>query len=77
MNDTAISQYKTRLEEYQPIVGKNIIDELEILGSHLAGRKVLNVNSTFSGGGVAEILTRMIPLLNQLGGRCHLGRDPW
>ena len=67
MNDTAISQYKTRLEEYQPIVGKNIIDELEILGSHLAGRKVLNVNSTFSGGGVAEILTRMIPLLNQLG----------
>ena len=67
MNDTAISQYRTRLEEYQPIVGKNIIDELEILGSHLAGRKVLNVNSTFSGGGVAEILTRMIPLLNQLG----------
>jgi len=67
MNDTAISQYRTRLEEYQPIVGKNIIDELEILGSYLAGRKVLNVNSTFSGGGVAEILTRMIPLLNQLG----------
>ena len=67
MNDTAISQYRTRLEEYQPIVGKNIIDELEILGSYLARRKVLNVNSTFSGGGVAEILTRMIPLLNQLG----------
>ncbi|MFA5401099.1 MAG: glycosyltransferase [Dehalococcoidia bacterium] len=67
MNDTVINQYKTRLEEYQPIVGKNIIDELKILGSHLAGRKVLNINSTFSGGGVAEILTRMVPLLNQLG----------
>jgi len=67
MNDTVISQYKTSLEEYQPIVGKNVIDELKILGSHLAGRKVLNVNSTFSGGGVAEILTRMVPLLNQLG----------
>jgi len=28
---------------------------------------VQNVNSTFSGGGVAEILTRMVPLLCQLG----------
>jgi len=67
MNDTTTSLYKTRLEEYQPIVGKNVIDELKILGSHLAGKKVCNINSTFSGGGVAEILTRMIPLLNQLG----------
>ena len=67
MNDTVINRYQTRLEEYQPIVGKNVIDELKILGSHLAGRKVLNINSTFSGGGVAEILTRMVPLLNQLG----------
>jgi len=67
MNDAIISRYKTRLEEYQPIVGKNIIDELNILGSHLAGRKVQNINSTFSGGGVAEILARMVPLLQQLG----------
>jgi len=67
MNDAIISRYKTRLEEYQPIVGKNIIDELKILGSHLDGRKVQNINSTFSGGGVAEILARMVPLLQQLG----------
>ncbi|MBN1691228.1 MAG: glycosyltransferase [Dehalococcoidia bacterium] len=67
MNDTVISHYKTRLEEYQPIVGSNIIDELKLLGSHLAGRKVQNINSTFSGGGVAEILARIVPLLQQLG----------
>jgi len=67
MNDTVISHYKTRLEEYQPIVGNNIIDELKLLGSHLAGRKVQNINSTFSGGGVAEILARIVPLLQQLG----------
>jgi len=67
MDNAIINRYKNRLEDYQPIVGKNIIDELKILGSHLAGRKVQNVNSTFSGGGVAEILARMVPLLKQLG----------
>ncbi|MFA5078235.1 MAG: glycosyltransferase [Dehalococcoidia bacterium] len=67
MDNAIINRYKNRLEDYQPIVGKNIIDELKILGSHLTGRKVQNVNSTFSGGGVAEILARMVPLLKQLG----------
>jgi trehalose synthase len=32
----------------------------------LKGRVIQNINSTFSGGGVAEILNRMIPLLRQL-----------
>jgi trehalose synthase len=38
-----------------------------VLASHLQGKVVQNINSTFSGGGVAEILSRMIPLLEQLG----------
>ncbi len=67
MDNAIINRYKNRLEDYQPIVGKNIIDELKILGTHLTGRKVQNINSTFSGGGVAEILARMVPLLKQLG----------
>lgn len=29
--------------------------------------KVLHVNSTYKGGGVAEILQRFIPLMNELG----------
>jgi trehalose synthase len=33
----------------------------------LSGKVIQNINSTFSGGGVAEILNRMVPLLNQLG----------
>ena len=33
----------------------------------LSGKVIQNINSTFTGGGVAEILTRMIPLLSQLG----------
>ena len=37
-----------------------------MLASGLKGRVIQNINSTFSGGGVAEILNRMIPLLRQL-----------
>jgi len=67
MQQDVISQFNNKIEEYQPIVGKNVIDELRLLGGHLAGKRIQNVNSTFSGGGVAEILSRLVPLLNQLG----------
>jgi trehalose synthase len=56
-----------RIEEYAPLVGQPVIDELYLLARSLEGRSVQNVNSTAVGGGVAEILTRMIPLLKQLG----------
>lgn len=38
-----------------------------MLAAKLSGRVIQNINSTFSGGGVAEILSRMVPLLGQLG----------
>lgn len=38
-----------------------------MLGDRLAGKVIQNINSTFTGGGVAEILSRMVPLLGQLG----------
>jgi trehalose synthase len=38
-----------------------------LLSAKLSGKVIQNVNSTLSGGGVAEILSRMIPLLEQLG----------
>lgn len=56
-----------RIEDYSTIVGSPSIDELFLLAKHLAGKSIQNINSTAVGGGVAEILTRMIPLLNQLG----------
>ena len=56
-----------RIEDYAAIVGSPPIDELFLLAKHLAGKSIQNINSTAVGGGVAEILTRMIPLLNQLG----------
>jgi len=38
-----------------------------MLSEQLGGKIVQNINSTFVGGGVAEILEHMVPLLNQLG----------
>src|SRR3989304_9244836 len=55
------------INNYADIVGQDIIDELHILGNKLRDKTVQNINSTAVGGGVAEILTRMVPLLRQLG----------
>jgi trehalose synthase len=55
------------LHEYEPIVGKSTLDELKLLGEKLSGKVVQNINSTSVGGGVAEILNRMVPLLCELG----------
>lgn len=38
-----------------------------MLAAKLSGKVIQNINSTFVGGGVAEILSRMIPLVGQLG----------
>ena len=56
-----------KLEEYEPIVGKGVINELRLLAERLKGKSVQNINSTAIGGGVAEILNRMVPLLGELG----------
>jgi len=55
------------INDYTPIVGQGTIDELFLLAQRLQGKIIQNINSTAVGGGVAEILTRIIPLLRQLG----------
>jgi trehalose synthase len=57
----------SKIEDYASIVGKSTIDELFLLAERMRGKTVQNINSTAVGGGVAEILTRMIPLLHSLG----------
>lgn len=56
-----------RLEEYRSIVGSDALEELSLLARALSGKSVVHVNSTAVGGGVAEILNRMVPLLQELG----------
>jgi trehalose synthase len=56
-----------KIKDYTNIVGQSVIDELSVLSQHLQGKRIQNINSTAVGGGVAEILTRMLPLLHELG----------
>ncbi|MDQ7038824.1 MAG: glycosyltransferase [Aquificota bacterium] len=59
------------LEEYARYIDRGTLKELESLAKELKGVKVLHVNSTKLGGGVAEILHRLVPLMNDLGIDCH------
>ena len=55
------------IDDYVPVAGASEVEELRLLASRLEGKAIQNINSTAVGGGVAEILTRMIPLLRDLG----------
>ena len=56
-----------KIDDYIPIVGESVVEDLKLIAVHLRGKRILNVNSTAVGGGVAEILNRMVPLLRELG----------
>lgn len=56
-----------KIDEYIPIVGQPVIDDIKILAEKLKGNVIQHINSTSVGGGVAEILNRMVPLLQELG----------
>ena len=55
------------LKSYEPIVGPSVLRQLRQLAAGLSGLRVIHVNSTSQGGGVAEILSWMIPLMKDLG----------
>ena len=54
------------LADYEPIIGKSLLDELRFVAHPLIGKRVKMVNSTAMGGGVAEMLSRLVPLLDEL-----------
>lgn len=55
------------VEGYRAAVGAGPMAALESLARSLRGHRIAMVNSTAAGGGVAEILHRLVPLLNELG----------
>jgi trehalose synthase len=55
------------LDDYAALLGEGEIDELRILAKSLRGRSIEMINSTAVGGGVAEILNRLLPLGEELG----------
>jgi len=56
-----------KLSEYGSVVGPDVMEELYTLASRVRNRSIKMINSTATGGGVAEILQRLVPLLNELG----------
>jgi trehalose synthase len=55
------------LASYGEVVGEGVISQLNHLAEQLYGRSVVHVNSTREGGGVAEIMNLLHPLMNDLG----------
>jgi trehalose synthase len=55
------------ISQYSGISPKGDLILLQRLGERMRGRSFLHVNSTKEGGGVAEILHRMMPILEELG----------
>ena len=54
------------LEDYRPIIGDSKTEEILSLARQLRGARVLHLNATAFGGGVAEILNSLLPLLQDL-----------
>jgi len=62
---------QVRLQDYSEIIGETEIGSLETLAEQIRGRSVVHVNATSYGGGVAEILHSMIPLMGNMGLDAH------
>lgn len=55
------------LDAYRPLVGDETVDRLRSLAEPLRGASVLHVNATPAGGGVAELLLSLVPLMRDVG----------
>jgi trehalose synthase len=58
---------KKLLDDYINIVGKKEIEEIKRLALPLMEKKVIHINATSYGGGVAEILSTLVPLMKDVG----------
>lgn len=56
-----------RLDCYNALVDESLIDQIYAVARSLDGLRVLHINTTAQGGGVAEILHELIPLVEELG----------
>src|SRR3989338_11049290 len=63
----SLSHMLPKIEDYEQFIGKEKVDEIKNLALKLEGKHIVHVNSTYSGGGVAEILNSMVVLMNRLG----------
>jgi len=57
----------TQIEDYEPLVGSEVVDRIRNKAAKLKGLRVANFNSTYYGGGVAEMISSLTLLMNSLG----------
>lgn len=55
------------LQKYAQVAGEDVVGHLRQLANPIKGMRVVHINSTRIGGGVAEILNKMVPLMQELG----------
>ncbi|MBD3262351.1 MAG: glycosyltransferase [Candidatus Altiarchaeales archaeon] len=58
---------RKHLDDYRQYAGDQVVDEIYDSASTLDGKHVVHVNSTYSGGGVAELLDTLVMLMNDVG----------
>jgi len=57
----------TQIEDYEPLVGVEVVERIRDKAVKLKGLRVANFNSTYYGGGVAETISSLTLLMNSLG----------
>jgi trehalose synthase len=57
----------TEIEDYEALVGAEVVQRIRDKADKLKGLRVANFNSTYYGGGVAEIISSLTLLMNSLG----------
>ncbi|OHB33946.1 MAG: glycosyl transferase family 1 [Desulfuromonadaceae bacterium GWC2_58_13] len=67
MKEWSDPELRQLLQNYQEVAGRDVIHHIEQLAAPLKGARVVHVNSTRAGGGVAEILHKLIPFKRALG----------
>src|SRR5437764_8472 len=66
-----VSVAQKNLADYASIFGRPLIDEIRERADRLEGKRVLHVSATAFGGGVAEILNTLVPLMRDVGLDCE------
>ncbi len=61
----------SKLEKLAEITGSHVVEHLYQLAHWVKDVKVVHINSTKEGGGVAEILKNIVPLMRELGIEAH------
>jgi len=64
---TTTNNGEVDFSQYRPLISSQLSDRLTEVAREFQGLRIVHVNSTAKGGGVAEILQSMTPLMNSLG----------